>query len=499
MEKQPFIHTREISSSTPWGGWVKSDMSFEVRQRMFMVFWPEARLRRHLEMLKAFGFNSIQLWDAPISAWWAGADGEEYRKKMLFRCRTARELGMSVTLFVWGAAVADAAQTGQQFAELDWHKPEDRARLLASYRERAELAPFADRLVTHWIDPGGPKCKECTIDTVVEMHNTIMGIYREKNPGIRGALSTWFMQPGKRWPGYEGPVKLAAHPKLDPNTDIVLGLMNYGADGDNLDGAGELKAAELDGIAVAGRQAGVWGWYTADNEINPALHVRTTVLQNYFRSLPPQTRSQLAWHSLDDNFSGLNMQNLYVAGKLMQDPSLDAQALLDEFCRGFVGQANAPAVAAALRAVEQARTRSLLYSARVEDAVAPPADWQKNRRPLPAAWLDEASRAVDQAIAGMKTVKLAPDFKTAWPVTMEPADYLGELDAHLEAIRQMLAFLKGECEVEKLRAAGAPKEKLEAAIAALPAVTYDPRHTAGLEPAIYKQKLAALKQATGVK
>ena len=121
-----------------------------------------------------------------------------------------------------------------------------------------------------------------------------------------------------------------------------LGLMNYGADGDNLDFAGELKAAELEGVAAAGRQAGVWGWYTADNEINPALHVRTAVLQNYFRSLPPGTRTQLAWHSLDDNFPGLSMQNLYVAGKLMQDPSLDAQELLEEFCRGIRGRGQCP-------------------------------------------------------------------------------------------------------------------------------------------------------------
>ncbi len=502
MKKQPLICTREIISSTPWGGWVKTDMPLELRHRMFIPFWSEARLRRHIEMLKAFGFNSIQV-TVPTVALWCGADMESWSARQRFMLKTARELGMSTAQFVWGSAIADPSlpASGQQVAELDWHKPEDRARLLTWYREQAkDFAPLADRIVTHWVDPGYSHrhCKECTIDTVVEMHNAIMGIYREKNPRIRGALSTWFMQPGKKWPGYEGSVKLAAHPKLDKNSDVVLGLMNYGADGDNLDFAGELKAAEIEGIAAAGRQTGVWGWYTADNEINPALHVRTAVLQKYFRSLPPQTSTQLAWHSLDDNFPGLNMQNLYVAGKLMQDPTLDAGTLLDQFCQGFVGEANAPAVATALRAIEQARTRSLLYSARVEDAVAPPADWQKNRRPLPATWLDETSRAVDQAIAGMKSVKLAPGFRTAWPVTMEPEEYLGELNAHLEAIRQMLAFLKGVREVETLQAAGASKEQIKAAIAALPAVIYDPKHTAGLDPAIYKQKLAALRRTAGM-
>ena len=503
-KQEPFVRVREVISSTPWGGWVKSDMPLELRERFFMPFWPEARLRRHIEMLKAFGFNSIQV-TVPTQALWVGADIDEWRKRQLFMLKTARELGLSTSMFVWGAAVADTSIAGsgmlesQQVSELHWHKPEDRTRLMAWYRDQAEMAPYVDRVITHWVDPG--HAQQGGIDTVVEMHNIILGLCRDKNRTIRGALSTWFMdgQPAWSYPGYEGAAKLAAHPRLDKDSDAVLGLMNYGADGENLDCASDLKATELEGIAAAGRHAGVWGWYTADNEINPALHVRTQVLQNYFRSLPPQTSTKLAWHSLDDNFPGLNMQNLYVAGKLMQDPSQDADRLLDEFCYGFVGKNNAQVVAVALRAVEQARTRSLLYNAKVEDAVAPSVEEQMNRRPLPLAWLNETAKLVDTAIAGMQSVGLFPGFQTAWPVTMAPAEYLGELKAHLEAIRQMLVFLKGVREVEKQHADGASKEKLEAAIAALPEVVYDPRHTAGLEAAVYKQKLAALKKAVGVK
>jgi hypothetical protein len=512
QKTEPFIRTREVISSTPWGGWVKSDMPLELRQRMFLPFWSEARLRRHIEMLKAFGFNSIQV-TVPTVALWCGADLESWRQRQLFMLKTARELGMSTSQFLWGAAVADPARKGsgmlesQQVSELDWHKPDDRERLLAWYRGQAELAPYVDRVITHWVDPG--HTQQGGIDTVVEMHNAIMAIFRERNPRIQGCLSAWFMDDfaGKRYPGYTDEGVLAARKTLDRDSGVALGRFNYSCDGRNTGGgnAGTTLADResrvsgeiLDAIAAAGRQAGVWGWYTADIEINPALHVRTEVMQNYFRNLPPQTRTKLAWHSVDDNFAGLNMQNLYVAGRLMQDPSLDAQALLAEFCRGFVGGANAPALAAALRAIEQARTRSLLYNARVEDALAPVSGAKGT--PLPASWLDDTSKAVDAAIAGMKTVKLAPDFTTAWPVTMEPAEYLAELDAHLEAIRQMLAFLKGVREVEKLQAGGASKEQLEAAIAALPAVTYDPAHTAGLEAAIYKQKLAALKKAAGSK
>ncbi len=492
-QQQPFIRVREILSSTPWGGWVKESMPTELRQHYFLTFWSEARVRRHLEMLKAFGFNSIQTSLNPCNAWWVGADEAAFRRQQFFKSRTARELGMSVSLCIWGAAVADATKSGQQFTELDWHIPEDRARLEAWYHEQAELAPYADRIITHWVDPGQPQ--QGGLDTVVEMHNVIMSIYREKNPNIRGALSTWLMrgETGYLYPGFDSPGALAAHPKLERDSEVVIGLMNYWADGVHRDFDGELPASFLEGIAAAHRQAGVWGWYMADNEINPALHVRTEVLQQYFRNLPPKTRTQLAWHSLDDNFPGLNMQNLYVAGKLMQDPSLDAATLLSEFVHGFVGAANAEAVTAALRAVEFARTHSLLYHALVEDAVAPEGAGNVHKT-LPDTWLDEATSAVDAALAGMTTVQLAPEFQTAWPVTMEPAEYLIELQAHLEAIRQMLAFLHGVRDVERLQASGAPAGKLEAAISALPTVEYDPAHTAGLEAQVYQQQLAELKK-----
>src|SRR6185369_10752265 len=90
----PFIRVREVLSSTPWGGWIKTDMPLELRQRYFMPFWSEARLRRHLEMLKAFGFNSIQLGANPVTAWWVGADANVWRQRQIFRCRTAHELGL---------------------------------------------------------------------------------------------------------------------------------------------------------------------------------------------------------------------------------------------------------------------------------------------------------------------------------------------------------------------------------------------------------------------
>ncbi|MDD5704629.1 MAG: hypothetical protein PHR35_01800 [Kiritimatiellae bacterium] len=463
-----FIRVREAVICDGDAGYWRQ-MAPELKDRYFLARWTEERLRRHLEMLKAFGFNSIQIVSIPWIATLAGVEPDAWQSRRLFLAQTAHELGLSVSQFVWGTCV-DNGKGG--FPTMDWHRPEERATLEAMYREQAVLAPHVDRVVTHWVDPGGPKCPQCNLDSVVEKHNAIMAAFRARNPRIRGALSTWFMS-DKVYAGYTGPGSVANHPRLDRDTDVVIGVMTIGADGRSAISA--VPGAFLDAVAVAGRPAGIWCWYTADNEIQPSLYVRTDVLQHYFRGLPPQTPDKLAWHSLDANTHGLNMPSLFVAGHLMRDPALDAQKLLDAFVEGFVGRANAPAFAAALRAVELARTRSVNYSQ------------------VTAPWLAECTAAVNAALHGLTSIKLAPGFQPAWPVTMTPADYLDELVAQLDAIRQMLVFLNAAEEIGRMQGRGATVEELRAAIDALPPVVYDPKHAAGLESFHYARRLSQLK------
>jgi hypothetical protein len=240
------------------------------------------------------------------------------------------------------------------------------------FRAESFLAPWVDRVITHWVDPGGPKpgCAQCSVDTTAEIHNTILSIFRERNPRLRGAYSNWMLnwmsdewpstgegwQPG-RWRGYKGVQTLTSHPSLDRDTEIVIGRANCNW----CEGASDrvalstIKASDLRAIAAAGRQAGVWSWYTTDAEILPALHVRTAIIRDYFNRMPAEAHDGLAWMSVEDNCCGLNMQNLYVAGKLMRDRHQDANVLLDEFAGILAGPARQAVVAQALRAIEQVR------------------------------------------------------------------------------------------------------------------------------------------------
>ena len=495
----PFIRLREVISYCPFCHYWNM-MTPELKKTYFMCYWPEERVRRHLEMLKAFGYNSIQTTANPLIAVFAGIDPKQWRTRLIWMCQTAKQLGMSVAQHLWANAACDQTDGKWDTSSraLDWHSPDDRARLEIWYRDQVELTPYVDRLITHWGDPGGPVCDQCTIDTAIEMHNHILGFFRKANPRLQTAFSLWYLTFGyTKWPGYTDPGGVAAKKTLDPESEIVLGVSNRMADGVNFDWCAELKASDFDAIIANKRRVGIWAWYTSDIEIEPSLHVRTDLMQRYFRSLPAQTRTDVVWHTTDDNTQGLNMHNLYVAGHLMQDPSLDAQKLLDEFVVGFVGERQAPAVAAALRAIEQTRTRSRCFDYRIEDNDPTYLDQLERKAPvtLPAGWVAARVKTVEAALEGLRTVTLDPAFKTAWPVTLSPALYLGELNAHLLSIRQMLAFLEGVSAVIRLCAGGAPKAQLEAAINALPPVKYDPAHTAGLDARVYEKKLAALKKA----
>ena len=508
MEQDPFISVREVTLCCPNAGYW-NDMSPELKRKYFMPYWSEARLRRHMEMMKVFGFNSIQVSAAGQIAMNSGVRQDVWREKLVLICRLARELGLGVTQFVWGACFYDADRNAF-VTDMDWHNPADRKRMEDFFRKEAFLAPWVGRVVTHWVDPGGPKpgCAQCSMDTTVEIHNTILSIFREHNPQIRGAYSNWQMnwmsdewpseggwQPG-HWPGYKGVRALAGHPGLDRNSDIVIGRANgnFGDKATDRYATSTIKLSDLEAIAAAGRRAGVWSWYTTDVEIRPALHVRTAFIQDYFNRMPDQVRDELSWMSVDDNCHGLNMQNLYIAGRLMQDRRQDANVLLDEFAVILMGKAHAAAVAQALRAIEQVRGSDAPYLNLGGCDLAALPQSEKDSKHLPLEWVQDNLANIERAIHSLTPVFVESGFKPSLPLTISPDEYLGELRAHLDAIRQFLAFLDESAKVVRLASQKAPAERIDAAIQALPQVIYDPAHTAGLEAMLlYRPKLAALK------
>lgn len=499
--RRPFIPVREAIVACPNSG-VWNALSPELKRRYFMCYWPDEHTRRHVAMLAAFGYNALQVSVVGQMPRNAGQTMEEWVRRVKVQVAAARERGMSVTQFVWGNAIS-AIEPG--FSDPhpihDWHKPAEREALYREWERSARaLDGEVDRVVTHWNNPGGatPGCCECSIHSAIEMHNAILDVFRGVNPHIEGYFSNWMLFPGNKsygagWPGYDGVQSIVGDPAFDPASGVALGIMNCGSDGVRQDRFGQLRAADLRLIRESGRKAAVWSWYLTDMEIQPALHVHTRLLQNYFRGLPAETTDALAWHTVDDCCLGLNMHNLFVAGRLMQDPSLDARALLREYAEGFFGAAAAPALVRALEAIEHARCRSLRYSLKVGDPHEGLHEEELAANELPAEWADQGLAMARSSLKELAWISLPAGHRTAWPVTLAPRAFLPELAAHLKAVEQMLAFLKAAGELRRNLKADAASHPVQAALATLPEVVCDPEHTAGLERQAYLQQRIAIE------
>jgi hypothetical protein len=491
---KPFIPIREVMLYCPNSD-IWNAMAPELKQKYFMCYWPDDRIRRHVEMLHAFGFNALQVSVVGQMPRNAGTTMDEWVHRVNVMIDAGRELGMSNTLFVWGNAISSLdPKAADPHPIHDWHKPSGREALEREWERSARvIGAKVDRVVTHWCDPGGATkgCPDCTIHTAVEMHNAIMATFRGVNPRIDGYFSNWMLYPGNKsygngWPGYDGVKSVVGDPAFDRASGLAIGINNYGSDGVHVNRAGKLNPADLKAVTDAGRRAAVWAWYTTDIEIQPSLHVHTKLLQNYFRGLPPETRDAVAWHTVEDCSSGLNMHNLYVACQLMQDPTLDAQALLRDYAEGFFGKAAAPALVRALEAVEHARCRSLRYRLKVSDPNEALHKEELSTDKLPADWADRGLALTAASLEELQGLTLPDGHQAAWPVTLSPQEFLPELVAHLKAIRQMLTFLKAAKSVRS-------QEDVER----LPTVEYDLAHTAGLEASAYRQILGDLKRKYG--
>jgi len=168
-----------------------------------------------------------------------------------------------------------------------------------------------------------------TIETAQKFHNKIVGKFRKKNPTIQSTFSLWMLHSSRfnKWRGYKN-----VHTILDSGIlpdDVMLCMDGNG---------GRFDLNEARAISRAGRKVGIWGWYLADKETRPSMHVCTNRLGNAFRKLPADAHNLIEWYSMNSNSHRLNMGNLYVAGKLMRNPRADARAALRKFIAGAFGR-----------------------------------------------------------------------------------------------------------------------------------------------------------------
>ena len=124
-----------------------------------VVNFSRRQLREYVLMLKACGFTGIQLTDI-CAAWRASGSWERVHDCFKGMADAAHENGMKVTLWVWAA----------EFSGHGWHDSDAAYRAVGGrgayddpkvfaffnkyYDIYADMAPYCDRVVAHFYDPG---------------------------------------------------------------------------------------------------------------------------------------------------------------------------------------------------------------------------------------------------------------------------------------------------------------------------------------------------------
>ncbi len=281
----------------------------------------DRQLRDYARMIKACGFTGIQVMDI-CAAWRASGSPENVHDRFKILANACHEIGLNFTVWCWAAEFSchgwtepDAVYTNTDPSRPACEDPRVLTLFNKYYDIYAELAPYADRVIAHFYDPGNLADTE----SVVFFLKLLAEKFRAGNPDVKIAVDTWGC-PGN-YP--QALIDAGLH-------DVMLMELPFLP----IWNAPGKRATFREGVKKLGCELGVWGWYTADMEIDQLafMTVNNRVLKNVFNTVRAQGDGVLvpAYWSETDSYHVLNFFSLYAAGHLLIDPEDDPDRLLRE-------------------------------------------------------------------------------------------------------------------------------------------------------------------------
>ena len=441
LSETPWIAEREYALC-PWvpqhvrGAFVNP----YADNRMNIWLYSDAQLASYIEMYDWFGFSGAQLMETAYSYSVFGSP-EAFQGRQKTFAKLAKENGQNVSLWVWAA----------EFNGFGWIDPEVvyapaagksafedaqvRQAFEKYYNHYAELAPFVDRLIGHFYDPGNLTDQM----DVFSYMRLLEQKFRHKNPDVKLAIDSWAA----------GPDYLQ---KLVDN-----GFKNYlllEISMPHLFKPGQRERLH-DEAKRLGLSLGVWGWYTTEYETDQlaSLYVNAKVLKEFYLQIrdgvakahPLQYWSEMDAHHLN------NIYSMYAASQLLWNPERDPEGLLREITEGIWGHANGSRVLSALKLIEDVRSGSTWKTYW----------WTLAEHRLGTENPADDLRRVESIIRELHTMKPDPTFVPKFPLPIAPETLIELMQPHL---RQIEAFAKFRVELEDIRIqakAGATKDELQ--------------------------------------
>jgi len=286
------------------------------------------QLKDYALMLKECGMTGVQVMDI-CAAWRASGGWENVHDKFKAFADACHEIGLNFTVWCWAAEFSghgwsepDAVYRSAELSKPAYEDERVRAVFNKYYDVYADLAPYADRVIAHFFDPGNLT----DMPSIIYFVRLLAEKFRAKNPKIKISVDTWGCPEGY-------PEALVDAGMSDVMLMELPFLPVWRQPGK--------RAAFREGVKKLGCELGSWGWYTADMEIDQLalMTVNNRVLKDVF----DQTRAQAdrvlvpRYWSETDAYHILNFFSLYAAGHLLIDPDDDPDRLLCDAARAVTG------------------------------------------------------------------------------------------------------------------------------------------------------------------
>jgi hypothetical protein len=289
------------------------------------------QLSDYAEMLKVCGFTGAQVTDI-VAAWRASGSWEAVHDRYKVFADELHKRGMTFTLWVWAANFTGHGWTDGEVAYQNadptqpaWKDPRVWAAFNKYYDIYADMAPYTDRVIAHFFDPGELR----DMESILTFTRLLADKFRAVNPAVKVGIDTWGAPA-------DYPDRLVEAGMEDIMLMELPFLPTWRAEGK--------RAAFRQGVKALGVELGSWGWYTCDYEIDQIalMTVNNRVISHVFNETRRQADHVLTptyWSELD-SYHLLNFFSLYAAGHLLINPEADPDTLLRESARLMTGESH---------------------------------------------------------------------------------------------------------------------------------------------------------------
>ncbi len=445
LSEKPWIPAREWTLC-PWVPWNVRGVYVNpyADERVNLYEFTDAQLAKYVEMFDWFGFSGAQLIDS-ANSWSYFGSVESYQEQLKKLSRLAHANGQQVTLWVWAAEFNHYGWTDTSLTytpepgHTAFDDPAVRSGFEKYYNYYAELAPYADRLIGHFYDPG----ELTNRDDVFKYMRLLETKFKASNPQIKPSIDLWGTDPGY----FNELVKNGFKDYLL----LEMSIQDYVPPA--------LRAKVHEAAKQLGIHLGMWGWYDTEYETDqqPSLYVNGKMFKDFAQQIKngaEKIQPLEYWSEMEADHIN-NMCSMYLAGQLLWNPDRDPDEIMAEFADGVWGPQNGPRVLEAFKLIQDVRSGP---------------NWNTYWWTMPGyrrgtADPKEDLRRVELTLADLQSLKIDRTFVPKFPLPVAP-DVMVEL--MLPHLRQIRAFAEFRIELDEIRAAwkkGASREDISQRLA----------------------------------